>query len=88
MRREQEYRKIIEELQDELRQKFNLDGQDKNQHKIKELHSKIVENVNNIQLKTSKVLIDQEKDIIRFFNTKINDIKRQFEEEKIKKGKR
>ena len=86
--REQQYRNIIEELQDELRRKFTLDGFEKNDGIIRDLHGKIIENINNIQLKTSKVLIDQEKDIIRFFNSKINDIKKQFEKEKIKKAKR
>ena len=52
------------------------------------LHTKILDNVNSIQLKTSKVLLDQEKDIIRFFNNKINEIKKQFEDERIKRGKK
>lgn len=51
-------------------------------------HSKIVEGINSIQLRTSKILVDQERDIIRFFNNKINEIKKQFEEERIKKGKK
>jgi len=52
------------------------------------LHTKIIDNINNIQVKTSKVLLDQEKDIIRFFNNKINEIKKQFEEERIKRSKK
>lgn len=39
-------------------------------------HSKIIEGINNIQLRTSKILVDQERDIIRFFNNKINEIKK------------
>ena len=39
-------------------------------------------------MRTSKILVDQERDIIRFFNNKINEIKKQFEEERIKKGKK
>ena len=50
-------------------------------------HNKIIDGINNIQLRTSKILVDQERDIIRFFNNKINEIKKQFEEERIKKGK-
>ena len=49
-------------------------------------HNKIIEGINNIQLRTSKILVDQERDIIRFFNNKINEIKKQFEEERKKKG--
>lgn len=32
--------------------------------------------------------MDKEKDIIRFFNNRISEIKKQFEEERIKKGKK
>ena len=39
-------------------------------------------------MRTSKILVDQERDIIRFFNNKINEIKKQFEEERMKKGKK
>ena len=84
-----EYRKIIEDLQEELRQKSSLDlNEKKHLDQISNLHTKIIENVSNIQVKTSKVLLDQEKDIIRFFNNKINEIKKQFEEEKSSRGKK
>ena len=65
----------------DLNEKKHLD-------QISNLHTKIIENVSNIQVKTSKVLLDQEKDIIRFFNNKINEIKKQFEEEKSSRGKK
>ncbi|CAD8059050.1 unnamed protein product [Paramecium sonneborni] len=86
--REIEYRKTIEELQYELRAKTALDqGDRKIMENIYKDHNKIIEGINNIQLRTSKILVDQERDIIRFFNNKINEIKKQFEEERIKKGK-
>lgn len=86
--RELEYRKTIEELQSELRAKTALDqGDRKVMSQIEQDHRKIIEGINNIQLRTSKILVDQERDIIRFFNNKINEIKKQFEEERIKKGK-
>ncbi|CAD8056055.1 unnamed protein product [Paramecium sonneborni] len=86
--REIEYRKTIEELQSELRAKTALDqGDRKIMENIYKDHNKIIEGINNIQLRTSKILVDQERDIIRFFNNKINEIKKQFEEERIKKGK-
>lgn len=89
VKREIEYRKIIDELQQELRQKTTLDQGDKKlMENIYKDHSKIVEGINSIQLRTSKILVDQERDIIRFFNNKINEIKKQFEEERIKKGKK
>jgi len=89
VKREGGYRKLIDELHEELRRDFSLNGNDrKKMEEIAGLHGKILDNINNIQLKTSKVLLDQEKDIIRFFNNKINEIKKQFEEERIKRGKK
>ncbi|CAK88388.1 unnamed protein product (macronuclear) [Paramecium tetraurelia] len=86
--REIEYRKTIEALQTELRAKTALDqGDRKIMENIYKDHNKIIDGINNIQLRTSKILVDQERDIIRFFNNKINEIKKQFEEERIKKGK-
>ncbi|CAD8202570.1 unnamed protein product [Paramecium octaurelia] len=87
VQREMEFKKTIDELQQELRSRTALDQTDK---KIMEMiykdHSKIIEGINNIQLRTSKILVDQERDIIRFFNNKINEIKKQFQEEREKKG--
>lgn len=89
MKREAGYRKLVDELHEELRRDFSLNGNERRRmEEIAGLHTKIQDNINNIQLKTSKVLLDQEKDIIRFFNNKINEIKKQFEEERIKRGKK
>lgn len=41
-----------------------------------------------VQIRTSKILLDQEKDIINFYNTKINELREQFEEENEKQAKR
>lgn len=54
----------------------------------KDHHNSIMDNIDNIQVKTSKIILDQEKDVLRFFNNKITEIKKQFEEERIKKGKK
>jgi len=89
VKREEGYRKLVDELHEELRRDFSLNGNERRRmEEIAGLHTKIIDNINNIQLKTSKVLLDQEKDIIRFFNNKINEIKKQFEEERIKRSKK
>ena len=89
VKREEGYRKLVDELHEELRRDFSLNGNEKRRmEEIAGLHTKIIDNINNIQVKTSKVLLDQEKDIIRFFNNKINEIKKQFEEERIKRSKK
>ena len=55
---------------------------------IFELHGKIQDNLTTIQSKTSKILVQQESDIIRFFHKKINEIKEKFKEERISKGEK
>lgn len=55
---------------------------------INELHKQIQENISAIQNKTSKILIEQESDIRRFFNKKINEIKEKFKEDKINKNEK
>lgn len=52
---------------------------------INELHKEIIDNIGTIQNKTSKILIEQESDIRRFFHKKINEIKQKFKEDKINK---
>ena len=52
------------------------------------LHSEIIGKINKIYTNTSKVMIDQERDIMRFFINKINEIKKEYEEERIRKGKK
>lgn len=52
------------------------------------LHSEIINKINKFHTNTSKVMIDQERDIMRFFINKINEIKKEYEEERIKKGKK
>ena len=90
VKRENGYRKIIQELEEELRRKINLNVNDIENLKegYRKIHEKVLENIDNLQLKTSKVLLDQEKDIIRFFNSKIQEIKKQFEEEKARQSKK
>lgn len=52
---------------------------------INDLHKEIIDNIGTIQNKTSKILVEQESDIRRFFNKKINEIKEKFKEDKINK---
>ena len=55
---------------------------------IGELHKEIIDNISTIQNKTSKILIEQESDIRRFFNKKINEIKEKFKEDKLNKNEK
>ena len=42
---------------------------------ISDLHTRIQDNITSMQTKTSKILVQQESDIIKFFHKKINEIK-------------
>jgi uncharacterized membrane protein YgaE (UPF0421/DUF939 family) len=52
---------------------------------ISELHREILDNIGMMQNKTSKILIEQESDIRRFFHKKISEIKEKFKEDKVNK---
>lgn len=45
------------------------------------IHKKILKRISQIQIKTSHVLIEQENDIIMFYNEKINELTKQFKDE-------
>lgn len=89
-KREKEYREIIAEIQSQLklRVEFNEDGNHDGKDNRKNLHDKIQNNVDFVQVKTTSVLAEQEKDIIRFYNTKIKELQQKFEHENIEQGKR
>jgi hypothetical protein len=89
-KREAEYREIIQELQGQidLRVEFTEGGIEKMSGQRKDLHKKILGNIESIQAKTTNVLAEQEKDIIRFYNTKIKELQSQFEQENAEQGKR
>ncbi len=55
---------------------------------INDLHKEIMDNIAAIQNKTSKILIEQQSDIRRFFNKKINEIKDKFKEDRINKNEK
>lgn len=55
---------------------------------IGELHKQIQDNIGAIQHKTSKILIEQEADIRRFFHKKMNEMKEKFKEDKINKNEK
>lgn len=55
---------------------------------IKQDHKKILEKISLIQIRTSKILLDQEKDIINFYNEKINELTQQFREETTRQKER
>jgi hypothetical protein len=59
-----------------------------NLEEIRKTHKRILEKISLVQMRTSKVLLDQEKDIIHFYNEKINGLTQQFKEENLRQQKR
>ena len=88
--KEQEYREIIEKITKKLKPNELYTGADHliKMEQIREDHTKILDNISLAQMRTSKVLLDQEKDIIHFYNQKINDLTKQFQEENLRQQKR
>ena len=86
---EQEYRQKIESLTTQLRPNFQVTpGEKKNLDDISSTHDQILDKISLVQIRTSKILLDQERDIIHFYNSKINELREQFEEENEKQAKR
>lgn len=90
IKEEQEFREIIEKLNKKLRpRELNTGADDKIRlDEIRKSHKKILEKISLIQMRTAKVLLDQEKDIIHFYNQKINSLTQQFKEENLRQQKR
>ncbi|OMJ78876.1 hypothetical protein SteCoe_21230 [Stentor coeruleus] len=90
LKREKEYRKTLIEYENELRARSNYNGSAQDQYnrnvrKIEGLHTVILDNVSQIQKKTSQILAEQEKDIRRQFNSKMKEVSKDLELEKKKK---
>ena len=90
LKREKEYRKTLNEYENDLRARSNYNGPvedqyNRNMQKIDKLHHVILENVGSIQKKTSQILAEQEKDIRRQFDSKKNEVNRDIELERKKK---
>lgn len=83
MKREAILKKIIADLQGRLDQTSPGMNNEKAQE-IATLHSSVLEKVGNIQTRTAKILLEQEKDIVRHFDNKINEIKKDYDNEKAK----
>lgn len=84
MKRELEYRKHIEDLQRELRVRYGYetDAYKNNDRIIKTLKAQLDDNIEGIQSKTKKLKEEQEKDIVRKFNSELSKMKKKIEERK------
>lgn len=87
--RENEYQSIIKKLKVNYENRENKVFDTKEKLKdLETVNSLIQNNMDNIKSRTYKVLAEQERDIIKFYNTKIKELHLEFEYENLKKSKK
>ena len=80
-RRIEDLRREVEELKTG---KKKLIGGDKRMKIVKEMHAQIMKNVDNVQTTTSRILQEQERDLLRAFRARLFDVQNELEKEKSK----
>ena len=87
--RERAYKTRIEELEDELKfqrqEKTGWMKSDTKMGKLKSMQGQIMKNVELVQDRTSRVLQEQERDLLRAFRARLFDVQTELEKEKSKK---
>ena len=87
--RERAYKTRIEELEEELKfqrqEKTGWMKSDAKMFKLKSMQGQIVKNVELVQDRTSRVLQEQERDLLRAFRARLFDVQTELEKEKSKK---
>ena len=83
------YKARLEDLEEELAaQKATKTGWmnvDNKVQKLKTTHAKILDNIELVQDRTSRILHDQERDLLRAFRARLCDVQTELEKEKSKK---
>ena len=86
--RERRDKEEIDGLQRELQAlksgKKRIIGGEKRMQIVKEMHAQIMKNVDNVQTTTSRILQEQERDLLRAFRARLFDVQNELEKEKSK----
>ena len=86
VRRERAYKTRIDELEDELQRlksnKMQWMASDDKMSNIKGMHKAIQGNVEMVQDRTTKILQEQERDLLRAFRARLFDVQTELEKEK------
>lgn len=91
VKREQEYRRTIADFEKKLKGKVQNvqiplnELTTKNLEKMNGFHGDIIKNISTIQYKTTHILQDQEKEIVKQFNHLLNEKSRELAEERKRK---
>lgn len=87
--REHAYKSRINELEEELSQlrqnKVGVINTERKIEKLKAMQSQIINNVDLVQDRTSRILQEQERDLLRAFRARLFDVQSELEKEKSKK---
>ena len=88
IKREQEFRRHIEDLQRELRIRagYEVNAHEKNEKIISTLNDELQDNIGGISEKVSMLKDEQEQNIVRRFSSIINKMKKSIEEKSMFKG--
>ncbi|TMW62045.1 hypothetical protein Poli38472_009538 [Pythium oligandrum] len=88
VRRERQYKVRIQELEaqlNETRVKTAKEGSlDSTMDNLRQMHRSIMESVDHVQDRTSKILQEQEKDLLRAFRARLYSVQEELESEKNK----
>lgn len=87
--REKAYKTRINELEEELSQlrqnKVGVINTERKVEKLKAMQNQIINNVDLVQDRTSRILQEQERDLLRAFRARLFDVQSELEKEKSKK---
>lgn len=87
--RERAYKTRIDELEEELlsqrQQKTGWMKEDTKMNRLKNMQNNIINNVELVQDRTSRILQEQERDLVRAFRARLFDVQTELEKEKSKK---
>ncbi|CAN0076116.1 unnamed protein product, partial [Discosporangium mesarthrocarpum] len=89
IRRERAFNLRIEELEEDITNlkagKTTWMHGDRNMQNLKEMHQQILHNVEMVQDRSSKILQEQERDLLRAFRARLFDVQTELEKEKSRK---
>lgn len=85
VKRETHAKKTIESLERQLQDRTNEEHQQR-MGVIRNMHDAVITGLNCVQNNTAKILQDQEKDLMRAFRARLQDVSKELEAQRNKKG--
>lgn len=79
LKREEGFRKIIAELEERIKSYPNLADDGQKLKEINDLHTSVLQKIDTFQEKASYMLGNQERDIGKIFDSKVEEIKQNYD---------